>query len=657
MKRLSLFFVSLLMLAGFAAPVAAAPGAASWTARLEPKDIRAGEGGQLVVEATIKEPWHVYSATKRAGGGPLPTSIEVLPNKAVTAAGPIVQPPPIKEFDKGFKIEVEMYGGAVAFGLPVKLASGIAGAQKVVVKVRSMACKEGTCEPPKTAEIPVAFTVAAGPARPARTAPVKDVPKQPEGAQAPVELSPDDAPPAGGATGSVGDIQRAQQSGLLAFLGLSIGAGFLALLTPCVFPMVPITVSFFAKQQEDAPGRGVQMAVAYCLGIIFTFTGLGLLLSMVFGAAGINMLATNPYVNLGMAALFIFLAFSLFGMFELALPPALLEKVQGGTGRGRFLGPLLMGLAFTLTSFTCTVPFVGALLGASATGSPVWAVVGMLGFSTAFASPFFLLALFPQWLARLPKSGPWLVTVKAFMGFLELAAALKFLSNADLYWEVGLLTRPVFLAIWFALAAVAACYMLGWLRLPHDDEGTQIGLFRKGIGVGTAVLAFYILLGMNGRSLGQFTGFLPPRVYPGTRAPSGPETTASAGHAINWLEDYDAAVKLAKAENKPLFLNFTGVMCTNCRVMEDEVFPRPEVADELKNFVAVELFTDKDDAQSRRYQEFQLKQFRQTTLPLYVVVTPDGKSLGEASFNPNVRQFAEFLQKARAEAGRLAQSN
>jgi thiol:disulfide interchange protein len=243
----------------------------------------------------------------------------------------------------------------------------------------------------------------------------------------------------------------------------------------------------------------------------------------------------------------------------------------------------------------------------------------------------------------MPRSGSWLITVKAFMGFIEIAAAVKFLSNADLVWTLGLLKRPVFLSVWSTILIVAACYMLGWLRLPHGyDSG--IGPVRRLIGVGTAVLGLWCLGGITGGSLGEFNAFLPPVRYPGDKD--------AGGHGgIAWTEDYDSAVTRAKSEGKALFLNFTGVSCTNCRWMEANVFPRPDVTAELENFIPVELYTDKDDPQSERYKKLQEEKFKTVAQPYYAVVTPDGRSLAEfPGLTRNPRQFVEFLRKARSAA-------
>lgn len=629
--------------------MAAPPSPVKWSARLVPGDVRAGEAAQVVVEAKVDAPWHIYS-TKKYDMGPRPTSAEIQPGKALTAAGALIQPPPQKHVDEGFKIEVEYYEGGAAFGLPVKVAKGIRGPQKATLTVRWMACHEGQCLPPATANVPVTFTVAAGAPRPDRLKPSTAAPAQPKEYKGPAAGAATTPPPPPAGQVEAGDtrgqIEQAQKKGLLAFLGLAITMGFLALLTPCVFPMIPITVSYFAKQQELNPRAGIRGPVAYCLGIVGTFTGLGLLLSVLFGAGAISSFATNPWVNIGLALLFIAMAVNLFGGFEIVLPSWLIEKSQSGTQRSGLLGPMLMGLTFTLTSFTCTVAFVGTLLAATTQGNFLWPVVGMLGFSAAFASPFFLLALFPQWLARLPKAGSWLVTVKAFMGFLELAAALKFLSNADLVWQLGLITRPVFLSIWFGIAAITGFFLLGWLRLPHDAGG-GIGPFRRVLGVMMLGASVWLLAGINGKSLGQFAGFLPPRDYgPGGRSQG----------VVTWIENYDHALTQAKAEGKPIFIDFTGVTCTNCRVMEDQVFTREEVEDEFRRFVTVRLYTDKEDAESNRYKDMQLQRFGQTTLPLYVILTPDEQKLGEYSFNTDARAFVHFLQNSRARAGTMARN-
>ncbi|HEU4754175.1 MAG TPA: protein-disulfide reductase DsbD domain-containing protein, partial [Armatimonadota bacterium] len=313
-------FFLCLMFAALVAPAAlAAPSPAKWTARLEPGDVRAGETAQVVVEAKIAEPWHIYSLTQ-PDGGPLRTSLALDPGKALQEAGKAVQPAPHVEFDRGFKINVELYPKAVAFGLPVRVAQGASGPQTATVKVRYMACQQGTCTRPLTDELPVNFTVAAGPARPDRQA-VKDTPPaQPAGYEAPTAPPPTSGAGGGGTAGMLStqqQIEQAQKKGLLGFLAFSFVSGLLALLTPCVFPMIPITVSYFAKQKETAPGSGLKSALAYCIGIVVTFTGLGVLMSAVFGPTSLQRFATSSITNLALGLLFIVMAVNLFGGFEI----------------------------------------------------------------------------------------------------------------------------------------------------------------------------------------------------------------------------------------------------------------------------------------------------------------------------------------------------
>ena len=426
----------------------------------------------------------------------------------------------------------------------------------------------------------------------------------------------------------------APDSGILSFIALAFGAGLLAILTPCVFPMIPITVSLFSKQTQ---GNRFVGPIAYCLGIITTFTLIGVTVSALFGAAGINKFAANPWVNLGLAALFVVLALNLFGVFEIIVPSSVLNRVQP-TGRTGIVAPLLMGFAFTLTSFTCTVPFVGTALVTAATKGTFYPAIGMLAFSTAFALPFFLLALFPSFLTRLPRAGQWLVSVKAFMGFLEIAAALKFLQVADYTLHLGLLTRPVFLAIWFAIAVVAGFYLLRWVRLPNDSPELKIGPTRRVLGAATLGVATWLLAANNGASLHDLDAYLPPRDYGSRQKVASP-----------WIvNDLDAAMARAKSENKPLLINFTGYACTNCRLMENNVLPHPDVTSQLDNFVPVELFTDGADAKSAKFNQYQQAKFGTVAIPYYAVVTPDGQIKGRLEgLERDPGKFANFLRDSR----------
>jgi thiol:disulfide interchange protein DsbD len=626
-----------------------APKRIALSATLQPPDVRAGEGAQIVVTARIDAPYHMYSLEQPAGG-PVRSELKLTPGGPLTEGGPAVEPPFKAVFDPNFKMQVQEYEGEVSFGLPVTLKAGLSGAQKAEVTLHYQLCNQQNCMIPQTTPISLDFTVAPGAARPDHLKPITAVPPQTKpqeagggatGASGTESATAPPNTPNASATVSPGDetsrkIKQAENAGLFSFIGLAFGAGFLALTTPCVFPMIPITVSFFAKRKQKG-GQGLRDAFAYCLGIIGTFTVLGVATAVLFKASGIRAFANNPWVNVGFAILFVVLAINLMGGFEISAPVGLANKVQAGTQRGGFVGPFLMGLTFTLTSFTCTVAFVGTLLAAAAQGSLFYPIVGMLAFSTAFALPFFLLALFPQFLARLPKSGSWLITVKGFMGFVELAAAVKFLSNADLVWDKGWLTRPVFLAIWAGISVVAGLYLLGALRLPHDDS-TQIGWARRSLGGISVVMGLLFLAGINGAALGTLVDYLPPSPYPGQAG------QATAGPS--WLHDYAQARAQAQTEKRPLVVNFTGVNCTNCRDMEQNVFPLPDVARELDRFIRVELYTDRERPDDERNAQLMQQLTGVATLPVYAVVSPEGKVLKVLQDRHSPADFIAFLKQA-----------
>lgn len=610
----SLFLLFLLALAAFAA----ASGEITWSAKLDRDEVRAGEVAKVVLTAKLAEGWHTYSIVP-VELGPFPTTIEELKADWIESTGRVSEQTPVVEDDPNFGKKVGLFNGSAEFYVPIKVKAGTTGKQKTSIKLKYMVCNAVTCVPPAKIEVPLSFTVAAGEARS-------------EFANFQTE-----APAGGGTTPEAGptdeasmQLQKAQDSGLLPFILFAFGMGLLSLITPCVFPMIPITVSFFSKQKSEDGKTSIAGPVAYCLGIIVTFTGLG----VIMGSTGLNRVATNVWVNLGLGTLFVVLAASLFGVFEIQLPSWLVNKASSKSRAGGLVGPLVMGLTFTLTSFTCTVPFVGTLLATTAQRGWVASVVGMLAYSTAFALPFFLLALFPGYLNKLPRSGQWLVTVKAYMGFLELMAALKFFSNVDLYFNAGFLTQPVFLAVWAVIATVGGFYLLGWLKLPHDGD-VKIGWFRRGLGAATVALSVIFLRGIEGGWLGDLAAFLPPDPYPG-KAARGQERLA-------WIPDYQQALAKAKAENKNVFIDFTGIYCTNCRLIEKNVFSQEKVEKVLDKFVLAQLYTDKGTPESDANQKLQMDMAKVTTLPLYVVVSPEGKVLKIHQQQPPLNDADKFL--------------
>ena len=443
---------------------------------------------------------------------------------------------------------------------------------------------------------------------------------------------------------------NSQQTGdLWAFIWLAATLGALSLLTPCVFPMIPISVSYFTNHSAGSRSRSIRLATIYSLGIVATFTLLGMLLALFVGAAGINLFAANPWVNILIAGIFLFFAFNLFGAYEITVPTSVLTKLDSftrsheGEGSG-VIGALLMGLTFTLTSFTCTSPFVGTILVSASQGDWQMPLVGMLAFSTVFALPFFVLALVPQWVAQLPRAGGWMNSVKVSMGFLEVAAAMKFVSNVDLVWKWGIFTRSVVLAIWIAIGLILTLYLLGKFQLTHDSKPERIGAFRLVSAIVSLAISFYLITGLFGAKLGELEAFLPPE----TEASAASRPGGNGGERLQWMKnDYDAALAKAKAENKRVFIDFTGYTCTNCRWMEANIFILPEVQAEMNKFVLSALYTDGEGEVYERQQSMEQEKFGTVALPFYAVVDPEGNTIATfPGLTRDSQAFVDFLKKA-----------
>jgi thiol:disulfide interchange protein DsbD len=412
--------------------------------------------------------------------------------------------------------------------------------------------------------------------------------------------------------------------------------------------MIPITVSYFTNHSSRSRAKAIKLAGVYSIGIIATFTILGMLLAIFVGAAGINLFAANPYINLLIAGIFLFFAFNLFGAYEITIPTNVLTRLdnltrsQEGEGSG-IVGALLMGLTFTLTSFTCTSPFVGTILVSASNGDWQMPLLGMLAFSSVFALPFFVLALAPQLVSQLPRAGGWMNSVKVAMGFLEIAAAMKFLSNVDLIWKWGIFTRPVVLAIWIAVGVILATYLLGKFQLFHDSKPEKIGALRLVSAIISLAVSFYLLTGLFGARLGELESFLPPDL----------ETNSArffnkSNEEPVWIKnDLDKALAQAKAENKRVFVDFTGYTCTNCRWMEANVFVKKEVEAEMNKFVLAKLFTDGEGEIYERQQQFQEKNYLTVALPFYAVIEADGKTVSTfPGLTRNTQEFVDFLRKS-----------
>ncbi len=482
-----------------------------------------------------------------------------------------------------------------------------------------MACTETMCLSPAYEDFSFALVLEEGYARPAYA----------------FNEIVGDEDPINGLEGT--EIAAAIKEGLGSFLLLAIGMGFLALLTPCVFPMIPITVSYFLKQGESGDIKPFRAAGFYGVGIIIIYSVMGILLALTLGASGANQVAASPWINMILAALFIYFALSLFGMYEIQLPSALRQFSASQEGRAGYMGIFFMSLTFTITSFTCTIQFVGLLLVAASRGHYLWPAIGMIMYSATFAAPFFLLALFPQYIAKLPKSGGWLNSVKVVMGFMEFAAAFKFISNTDLVWSWGMFTYQTVLASWTVILILTGLYLLGKIRLPHDSAVERITVPRLLLSSTFLVFALIFAAGLTGAKIpGIVQAYLPPRM----------EISAAGGRTAVmqatefWYEEYDEAVAAATRENRPIFLDVTGYTCTNCRWMEVNVFTKPAVQARFREYILLRLYTDGGN-NFREKQKYVIERFGTAALPLYVLLTPDGTEIER--FTGMTRDLDEFL--------------
>jgi thiol:disulfide interchange protein DsbD len=423
--------------------------------------------------------------------------------------------------------------------------------------------------------------------------------------------------------------------------------------------MVPITVSFFTKRNAGSRKEAVKDASFYALGIIATFVLLGFLLSLIMGKAGINKFAANPVANIIIAAIFIIFALNLFGLFEIGIPSSVLSKLNmtAQKSKNRMFSVVLMGFVFSLTSFTCTVPFVGTLMVTFTRGQWFVPLLGMVVFATIFAMPFFLLAVFPQMMKQLPRSGTWMNNVKVVMGFLEIAASLKFLSNVDLIWSWHFFNRDLVLAAWIAIAIMTTFYVLGRFQLSHDTPVEHIGALRVLIAVMFLSGGIYLYTGFHSHPLGDLDAFLPPgdpndtpglnmaSMVPAGGGPAGGQKAAEAPRQESWLDSYPAALAEAKRTNKNIFIDFTGYTCTNCRAMEASVFSRQDIKQMFGNFVLARLYTDKGDALNDSNRDLEEGRFNTIALPYYVIISPDDKALSTfPGFTRDVESFKAFLR-------------
>ncbi|MED5268584.1 MAG: cytochrome c biogenesis protein CcdA [Candidatus Neomarinimicrobiota bacterium] len=565
-------------------------------------DVRQGEVALITLDTELEYGWHIY-AIYDVPDGPESTTMRV-EGSIVDQVGRIIEPKPIEAFDEGFMIITKYHKNKPQFKIPVQINDDTPlGSYSLKSTVRYQVCNEGLCYPPNEYTQDIKFNVVDGPIRNEYAVVNFDFDKK-----------------------SILDITDNKVG---SFLLLSLSMGFLALLTPCVFPMIPITISFFLKRGEDKNTSPVKGALVYMFGIVMTFTLLGMLLAIFLGASGATQLASNPYVNLFIAALFIYFAFSLFGFYEIDLPQSLKRfSLQRENSEG-YAGILFMALTFTLTSFTCTVAFMGLILVAASQGEWFWPIIGMLIFSLAFASPFFLLALFPHYLTKMPQSGSWLNSVKVIMGFLEIAAAFKFISNTDLVWQWDIFTYEVVLICWAIIMALCSLYIVGYIRFKNDSK-IEFSYKRSLLSIIFFALSLYLLSGNFGyRINGTIESYLPPK---------------KEYSNLNWVNSLEQGFQLAKQDNRNIFIDFTGVTCTNCRWMETNIFTQQSVEQLMEQFVLVSLYTDAGDNYLEKRQ-YQIDRFETAALPYYVILDKEDSIIAEfPGMSRNVDDFIEFLE-------------
>ena len=492
-----------------------------WTLTSELTAAPPGTLVPLKLTAAIEPGWHIYSLTlEEAPNTPEPTKAKMADHPAIESFA-ILQPPPLRKLDKTINLDTEMFENEVSLWVPVTLSAGAApGKTDLTAEVTYSACDDRRCLLPKTKTSTYSLDINAAAVVPAAFV-------QPAGYRD-IRSAPPVSPQSGG------------DSGLLTFALTAFGFGLAAIFTPCVFPMIPITVSFFLNQRG-----GILQAVVFSLGIIGLFCALALGMTAALGPFGVVELSSNPWVNGFIAAVFGVFSLSLLGAFELTLPSGLLTKMDRASRRGGYAGTLLMGLTFSLTSFACVGPFVGPLLASSVQSQGMTQpVVGMASFATGLASPFFFLAAFPSYLKKLPKSGGWLARVKVVAGFVLLAIMFKYLSNIDQVLQWSILTRERFLAAWVVLFALAGLYLLGLLRLEGIEAGEHLGIGRLLTGAGFLAFSLMLIPGMFGAPLGELDAYVPA-----------PSANSSLGGPRNtgpeWMKDqFEEALAQGREQNK-----------------------------------------------------------------------------------------------------------
>ncbi|AFD09097.1 thiol:disulfide interchange protein [Solitalea canadensis DSM 3403] len=656
-----------------------------------------GDEAVLILTAKIDGGWHMYSQFI-ADGGPVPTSFKFTPSKDYELVGKVDEKTPAhKGFDQTFQMNIAYFEGKAVFEQKIRLKVPSA---KISGKLEYMVCNDQQCLPPEEVE----FTISATGTPKTADATVAPAVTDPKTAQATtkvdststaahattVDTAANDTVSKSGVTpitthenGGPTEIKSASTWGIFieGFL-----FGFVALLMPCIFPMIPLTVSFFTKRSPSR-AAGIRKAIIFGLAIIGIYVIFGLGITIALGEDALNQLASNAIANLIFFVVLVVFAASFFGAFEITLPSSWATKADEKADKGGILGIFFMALALALASFSCTGPLIGNLLvEAARKGQYLGPAMGMLGFSTSLAIPFTLFAIFPSWLQNLPKSGGWLNSVKVTLGFIELAFALKFLSNVDLAYHWGILDREVFLVLWIVIFTMLGFYLLGKLKFSHDSDLHYVSVPRLFLSLTSFAFAIYMIPGLWGAPLKSISAFAPPMgtqdfdlsvLTVGGGSNNNNQASAHtakkyagifhAPHGIDAFFDYEEGLAYAKKVGKPVMVDFTGHSCVNCRKMEANVWSNPDVLQRLKgDYVLISLYVDdrtelpeseqyvskttgkKITTVGKKWSDLQASTYNTNSQPYYVLIDHAGKALVQPqAYNPDIQNYVRFLDSGK----------
>ncbi len=640
-----------------------------FTAKLE---MLKGDEAQIVFSGKIDNGWHVYS-TELGNDGPISATFNAVKMDGVKTVGKLTpKGHEISEFDNMFGMKLRFFEGSVTFVQKIKFTKPT---YNINCYLEYGACNDETCMPPTEVPFttkgnsPAVTEDAATEAQKEETQPAAEEEKA---------LAATDTAAVAAADSTVADTAAVASSDLYTpvinelksyednpvdssllyiFLAGFVG-GFLALLTPCVWPIIPMTVSFFLKRNKER-SKAIREAVTYGISIVVIYVVLGLVVTMLFGASALNALSTNALFNIFFCLLLVVFAASFFGAFEITLPSSWSNKIdQKSENTSGLLSIFLMAFTLTLVSFSCTGPIIGFLLVAVSTqGSILAPTIGMLGFAIALAIPFTLFAMFPSLLKSAPKSGGWMNVVKVVLGFIELAFALKFLSVADLAYGWHILDREVFLCLWIVIFGLLGIYLFGWLKFPHDDPEHRTNVPQFFLGMISLAFAIYMIPGLWGAPLKAISAFAPPMFTQDFNLHKSAVEPKS--------HDYEEGMALAKSQGRPVMIDFTGFGCVNCRKMEAAVWTDPQVASMLNDkYVLISLYVDDktplaepmtvtENGTQRtlrtvgdKWSYLQRVKFGANTQPFYVLIDNEGKPLnGSRSYDEDIQKYLDFLQK------------